>query len=63
MNSKMDYFLDMTDRGLMFDMVVTKNLTPDIYRVAAMRDYSYAPLTATGSYDDEELEVRFWPVE
>lgn len=63
MNSKMYYFLEMTDERLMFDMVVTKDMTPDIYRVAAMRNYSYAPLTAIGSYDDEELEVRFWPVE
>lgn len=63
MNSKMDYFLEMTEKRLMFDMEVTKNLTPDIYRVAAMRNYSYAPLQANGSYDDEMLEVRFWPVE
>lgn len=63
MNSKMDYFLELTEKRVMFDMVVTKNLTPDIYRVAAFRNYNYAPLEANGSYDDEELEVRFWPVE
>ena len=63
MYKRINYFMEMTDERLMFDMVVTKDMTPDIYRVAAMRNYSYAPLTATGSYDDEELEVRFWPVE
>ena len=61
MNSKMDCFLELTEKRVMFDMVVTKNLTPDIYRVAAMRNYSYAPLQSNGSYDDDELEVRFWP--
>lgn len=53
----------MTGKRLMFDMVVTKNLTPDIYRLAALWSYNYAPLDANGSYDDDELEVRFWPVE
>lgn len=63
MNSKMDYFLEMTGSGLMFDMVVTKNLTPDIYLLALRRNYSYAPLDDNGSYDAEEVAVRFWPVE
>jgi len=62
MNSKIDYFLEMSGERLMFDMVVTKDLTPDIYRLAIARNYSYTPVEANGSYDDEELEVRFRPI-
>jgi len=56
----MDRFIEMTHSGQMFDMVVTREMAPDIYRLAQMRGYSYAPLESGASYDDEELEVRFW---
>lgn len=58
----MDYFLEMTGERLSFEMIVMKNLTPDIYRLAAMRNYAYVPVEANGSYDDEEVLIRFYPV-
>ena len=62
MNKSIDYFHDMTAERLSFEMIVTKDLTPDIYRLAALWNYEYVPVEANGSYDDEEVLIRFYPV-